>query len=90
VATVDLMSNTDADLITFAARRYQYGGQQLAAMRRELDLNATQFWQQVNQTLDDPVRIAALPPALWPIVKRLDEQRLAHQAQRAPRRLLAG
>jgi len=78
---------TDADLIGFAARRYRYGGQQLAAMRRELDLNSTQFWQQVNQILDSPARIGALPQTLWPIVKRLDEQRLEAAKRRSPLRL---
>lgn len=78
---------SDADVIAFAARRYQYGGQQLAAMRRELDVTATRFWQIVNSILDSPARIAALPQQLWPIVKRLDEQRLERMLQRSPRRL---
>lgn len=81
------MEFTDADLVAFAGLRYQHAGAQEAAIRREFDLSATRFWQLVNGVLDSPARIAALPPELWPVVKRLDEQRLRQQAQRAPVRL---
>lgn len=79
---------TDEALIGFAARRYHHAGAQDAAIRREFDLTATRFWQQVNAVLDSPARIAALPAHLWPVVKRLSVQRDRQQAQRRPR--LAG
>lgn len=82
-----MQSPHDADLIAFAGRRYNAAGAQVAAIRREFDLTDVRFWQLVNAVLDDPARIGALPPELWPVVKRLDEQRLRARGQRSPRRL---
>ncbi|MCW2496062.1 DUF3263 domain-containing protein [Jatrophihabitans sp.] len=67
---------TDAELITYAGRFYRRPGAREQAVRAELRLSATRFWQLVIAVLDSPGRIAALPQDLWPVVKRLDEERL--------------
>lgn len=66
---------TDADLISFAARYYRAAGAREAAIKLEFGLTATRYYQAVNAVLDDPARIQALPRKLWPVVRRLDEQR---------------
>lgn len=76
---------TDADLITLAGRFYRHDGAREKVIREQFGLSWTRFWQLVNDVLDSPARIGALPPGLWPIVNRLDEQRLRGQRQKRAR-----
>ncbi|MCW2495705.1 DUF3263 domain-containing protein [Jatrophihabitans sp.] len=66
---------TDTELVTLAGRRYRREGARDKAIRDQFSLTATRFWQLVVAVLDSPTRIGALPPELWPVVKRLDERR---------------
>lgn len=65
---------TDVQLMEHAARFYRQPGARTAAIRDELGLTNTRFWQLVLGVLADPARISALPPALGVAAKRLKER----------------
>jgi hypothetical protein len=79
------MALTDAEraLLDFAGRWYRYPGAQEQAMRDELGISATTYWQRVNALIDQPDALAYAPTT----VKRLRRLRAARLAARSVRRL---
>jgi hypothetical protein len=73
---------TDADVVLFAGRMYRQESVRTAAIRSTFGIRPANFRRMLNSILDNASRIAALPPDLWPIVDRLDSQRLGRLTYR--------
>lgn len=57
------MALTDQDraILTFEGRFYRYAGVKEQAIRDELGISATRYYQLLNGLLDDPEALAAAP-----------------------------
>ncbi|WP_341258264.1 DUF3263 domain-containing protein [Gordonia malaquae] len=55
------MTDDDRRLLDFAARRFSAPGAHAAAVREELGLSVTRYWQRVGALLDDPEAVAYSP-----------------------------
>ena len=52
------MNDDDRRLLDFAARRFSSPGAHAAAVRAELGLSVTRYWQRVGALLDDEEALA--------------------------------
>lgn len=55
------MTDDDRRLLDFAGRRFSSPGAHAAAVREELGLSVTRYWQRVGALLDDEEAIAYSP-----------------------------
>lgn len=55
------MTDGDRRLLDFAARRFSSPGAHAAAVRAELGLSVTRYWQRVGALLDDEDALAHAP-----------------------------
>lgn len=55
------MTDDDRRLLDFAARTYRDRGAHADAVRTELGLSVTRYWQRIGRLLDDPDAIAHNP-----------------------------
>lgn len=55
------MTDDDRRLLDFAGRRFSSPGAHAAAVREELGLSVTRYWQRVGALLDDEDAIAYSP-----------------------------
>lgn len=69
------------DVLAFERRWWRYAGAKEAAIAEQLGMNATRYYQILNQLLDMPAALAADPM----LVKRLRRLRDARQRERSAR-----
>lgn len=55
------LTTRERELLHFAGRFYRHRGLQEDAIRKELDLSPTAFWQQVNALARRPEALAYAP-----------------------------
>ena len=65
------MTELDRRILDMETRRYRYDGMKTRAIRDELDLSPTAYYQRLNQLLDDPDAALANPT----LIHRLRRQR---------------
>ncbi len=79
------LSERDAAVLDFERGWWRYAGAKERAIREQLDLSATQYYQVLNRLIDDPAALQAEPM----LVKRLQRLRDSRQRERSARRLNA-
>lgn len=79
------LSERDATVLAFERGWWRYSGAKERAIREQLDLSATQYYQILNRLIDDPAALQAEPM----LVKRLQRLRASRQRERSVRRLNA-
>lgn len=55
------MTDDDRALIDFAAKQWRTPGAHAAAVRTELGLSVTRYWQRIGRLLTDPEALAYSP-----------------------------
>jgi len=81
----DALDERDAAVLAFERQWWRYAGAKEQAIRDELGLSATQYYQVLNALIDTPAALAADPM----LVKRLRRMRTSRQRERTTRRLHA-
>lgn len=70
------LSDLDVEVLRLESRRYRYAGAKEAAIRDELGMSATRYYQLVNSLLDRPEALRA-EPLLVHRLRRLRAKRAA-------------
>lgn len=55
------LNDQDRAVLEFAARTYRHDGHQQAAIRAELGMSATRFWQRLRAVVRDPAALEVDP-----------------------------
>jgi hypothetical protein len=76
-----MLRDTDRAILDLEARRYIHGGTKVRAIRDELGLTPTRYYQALSRLIDTPA--AALEQPV--LVNRLRRQRARGMRQRTPR-----
>lgn len=77
------LSDRDRKLLAFERLWWKYAGAKEQAIREQLEMSATRYYQLLNSLIDRPEALAHDPL----LVKRLRRLRSARQRQRSARRL---
>ncbi|ACY96384.1 MULTISPECIES: DUF3263 domain-containing protein [Thermomonospora] len=78
-----LLSERDRKILAFERQWWRYAGAKEQAIREELGISATRYYQLLNILIDRPEALEHDPM----LVKRLRRMRAQRQRQRAARRL---
>lgn len=70
------LSQRDLEVLALERRTFRRRGEKEQAVRDELDMSATRYYQRLNALLDDPEALAA-DPVLVGRLRRLRAQRTA-------------
>lgn len=70
------LSDRDQAILTFEKQRWRFEGAKRAAIRDQLHISPTRYYQVLNALLDDPAALSAEPV----LVRRLQRQRQARRA----------
>lgn len=76
-----MLSDRDKTILDIESRRYRFAGAKDAAIRDELDVTPTRYYQMLGVLLRDPAALQFAPLT----VKRLLRLEAARREQRTPR-----
>lgn len=73
------LTDLDRQILTIAGRHYRHAGSSEAAVRAELDLTPTRYYQLLGQVIDKPAALEA-EPTLVLRLRRLRDRRVRRAA----------
>lgn len=74
------LTERDQAILAFEKQWWRYEGAKQQAIREQLNLSPTRYYQLLNGLLDDPAALSAEPV----VVRRLQRQRQSRRAALAP------
>lgn len=73
------LTDTERAVLALEKRHWRYEGTKEAAIRDELGISATRFYQLLNVVIDSPAALAAEPVLVNRLRRLRDARRLQHR-----------